>query len=330
MELKRRKGMKSFKLIITSMVLLAVSLAGAQAYGADTAATFLMEEGAGIITYSLPGNYYFGDLVGGVAWDASTPNPSSNWCLDFDGVNGHVWTDLITESWSDITVEAWVYFNFLDPVTPGNSNYAIADSDWIDGFFLHTWGDDIGLFLGKTPLYANDSFETGTWYHVAFTWDGSGPGNNLKLYINGQLKNQRRGYHVKGSLQGADASNYEVYFGATAWTQTLAMDGKIDDVKIVNEVLSPGQIAFDYQSGLLATYSPEGIVTASANLGAVVEWTSQFGATYQIEWSPDNSNWVVRDSAVIGNGDTMRWNDSDAGAFHQTGSSYYKVTKIQE
>jgi len=319
--------MKSFKLILTGIVLLVISLVGARAYSADTVATYLMEEGNGIVTQSLPGNLFPADLVNGVAWDASTPLPSSNWCLSFDGLDDYVWTTLYTPDWSEISVEAWVY---QDTITdnPGieMSNYAIVDNDWYEGFFFHTWGDAIGVFIGRTPLYATTNIQPNTWYHVAFTWEGSKPGNNLKIYVNGQLENKRRAYHVRGSLEGI----YDVFIGATAYSQSLKMDGKIDEVSIVNGVLTPGQIAFDYQNSLTGTYTPESVAIASANLGAVVEWNSQFGATYQVEWSPDNSNWEVRDSAVIGNGDTMRWNDTAAAGFHQTGSSYYKVTKIKE
>ena len=119
--------MKSFKLIITSMVLLAISLAGAQVYGADTGATYLMEEGSGITTDSLPGNYYQAFLDGGVAWDASTPLPSSNWCLDFDGLDDFAWNVFFTTpSWSEISVEAWVKQDtIIDLPGIAMSNYTI-------------------------------------------------------------------------------------------------------------------------------------------------------------------------------------------------------------
>jgi len=89
-------------------------------------------------------------------------------------------------------------------------------------------------------LSTNASIPTGTWTHVAATYDPS-PGNEVRLYINGQLDNSTNFAH--GPIDSSDSA---LTIGNRMGQHYF--DGTIDEVAIYNRALSAEEIAELYEA----------------------------------------------------------------------------------
>lgn len=131
------------------------------------------------------------------------------------------------------TIAAWVY------AEPGGRRGA-AMSKAYGNASSNSWQlelrDDTGRlsFSGGTSHYLEDAatMTTGTWYHVAGSWDGA----TKRLYVNGALVATEASdirYDGHPIVLGADENN-----GSPA----LHWDGVLDDLRVYGRVLSPAEI----------------------------------------------------------------------------------------
>lgn len=88
-------------------------------------------------------------------------------------------------------------------------------------------GNDGSAFQGNTTL------NTGQWYHVAGTWDGS----RVRLYLNGVLDNTPA---TKAAPIGTDTR--PVYLGGRSGS-TDVTNGVLDDVRFYNRALTAAEVA---------------------------------------------------------------------------------------
>lgn len=126
-------------------------------------------------------------------------------------------------------------------------------------------GLDLGLYMvhdynaaDRMAVYAAFTFSANTWYHVAFTTDGTGSAAGTKLYINGVSQTVITTFD---SLSGTTVSANNMYLGApNAGSFGNKFQGQIDEPFYINgTALTAGQIAAIYNSGVpvsLASYSP--------------------------------------------------------------------------
>lgn len=305
--------------------------------------TWLFEEGVGIYTECLPDNLNEAELDGTAGWSSSTPRAHSNWCVTLNGIDGYVWTPLFTNDWPQISVEAWIYVNeFLTEVKtipPGSTatygysyidQQVIVGNDSCDGysanagFEFYVEGDKLGVSLTRSQaVWADTTLDTGTWTHVAFTFDRYVDGNNVFFYINGQRAGE-------GDIRHPLMMTHLVTIGRSPTEPREYLNGRIDEVLVYNSVRSEGRIKLDYENGPLAAYTPESAPVAALNRGAAVEWASVEDYHYQVEWSPDNATWEARSPVIYGTGDTMEWADDTTTSFHQPGQSYYRVMQLTD
>ena len=173
-----------------------------------------------------------GTLVGG-------PVPASDrfgrlgHALVFDGVGDCVETpEDDFANGNDVSISFW----FKVPSTSSSANNVIVSSD----FTVFLDGDEAGLST-TTDLYScmqSSVFgAANTWHHFLGTYDG----NNLTLYIDGQLAGAN---NCPGVIEDTNRPLSLACFGATHW------NGSLDDVRIYNRSISnPAEISDLYHEG---------------------------------------------------------------------------------
>ena len=157
--------------------------------------------------------------------------------LKFDGVNDYVSGSGLPTTMSNITLEAWVYHNTLSNHI---QRYVTVNSE-VAVIRHEPWGQKRLHFYIKTNgslrhITVDNALETGKWYHVAGTWDGT----NMKLYLNGEEVGSAT---PGGSL---NSPNGDFYFSSSSET----MDGYMDEIRIWNAALTEAQIK-DYMKRTL-------------------------------------------------------------------------------
>jgi hypothetical protein len=77
----------------------------------------------------------------------------------------------------------------------------------------------------------------GDWYHVAFTYDGSGKAAGVSLYLNGERLDLEV---VRDTLRGPIGSDAPLRLGSKAIGKPFV--GQIDDLRLYNRALTPQQV----------------------------------------------------------------------------------------
>jgi hypothetical protein len=169
----------------------------------------------------------------------------NNGCLRFGSSYPHYYLNGPTGA---ITAAAWVKFN---PAAAGwrgilskkTSNYYAAN------WFLAGYGysdNNISLvFRGTTNALGDGSSQswlettarmaTGAWHHVALAWQ---PGAELVLYVNGVGQS----FGVHPPTVGASAG-FPFLIGMTTPGSSGGLNGKMDDLRIYNYVLTSNEVS---------------------------------------------------------------------------------------
>ncbi|MGZ3904906.1 MAG: LamG-like jellyroll fold domain-containing protein [Bacteroidia bacterium] len=213
--------------------------------------------------------------------------------LDFDGADDNV--SIPNSSSLQITTaytfEAWINIR--------NYQYGTFISKWDDDSNNRSWMINMGETGDNTKICVvqadptwggfNIQWNTGfspdlnTWYHMAVTFDGTLPNNNLSLYINGALQAQTTfNYTLTANnidliLGGYDGPGN----GTNGGANSRFLAGAMDEVRLYNTARSAAEIADDancaYSStGLVASYNfNQG--TANADNSAITTLTDNSG-----------------------------------------------------
>lgn len=181
---------------------------------------------------------------------AGTSGPN---CSDFDGSSDYL--SRASTSWgigNEWTVSMWIrpesltglkYLFMLYNSTSWDNAIIIASGlnsyDYNVGFQIY---DNDGS--NRKFMIGNTSLSTGTWYHVALTWDGWLP----VLYINGEEEDLiiDDNYSVMQTDQ-----NRVLYVGRSQSAQYY-FDGQMDEVQIYDESLSSAEILSLYDYGVFS------------------------------------------------------------------------------
>ena len=159
--------------------------------------------------------------------------------LSFDGTNQRVdIADADNLSFGDglsdspFTVEAWINLNQV------NSQGIISKRAGSDEWHLVTSGggqlsvtladnSESAFLFGETSGF---TFNTGTWYHVAFSYDGSGLASGIRLFIDGS--EQSNNPSSSGSYTAMENTSSPVQIGTLNSGASFNFNGQIDEVKI--------------------------------------------------------------------------------------------------
>jgi hypothetical protein len=231
------------KILLFMVVLVGVLPCGSAQAVEGMVSYWRFDEGTGTMAYDSVGDNH--GTVYGATWTSGIVAGA----LSFDGVDDYV---EIPHSPSlditgAITMSGWIKLNSL---SGGNMMLAkaVSHGHYSRTSYMLLVGSDaeIGLkislvLFGYWPadlFVTTSSVNTGEWYHLAATWDGStSNANNVKIYINGELN---QSFTKTNTLRSVTES---VTIGSMKpSTYYNALDGYLDEVAIYNRALSEQEI----------------------------------------------------------------------------------------
>ena len=217
---------------------------------------------------------------------------NANSAMDFDGTDtfttAKIFSDSVNQEW---TVTGWVYLDrntvtqYLNNFNHGNE---ITHSSTTKALLYGNSGEN------DHYTYSSGTIPTGQWIHFAYVYRTSD--RICKIYLNGALDKSATNYGVGDTPSGFAATTI---FGQS-------FDGKMDDIRVYNRVLSLGEI------NLLANShkSAGGLSSGSLNKGLLLDMplSSGFDKTEGTTNVVTNTNLDTGWSK--GYTDNIQWNDT--------------------
>ena len=211
----------------------------------------------------------------------------------------------------DFSVAFWMKLPSSEMGTPANGIFDMLALTTPGGIqMLISPGDQIAIgvaaeagFQNRLSSAALTAGEFDTWTHVAVTVDRDSP-TGIAYYVNGVPFGETRDPTAYAATPIAANQNLQV-----GSANTDPFNGSLDDFAIFTEVLPPAQVASLANgsktpltvidtAAILITGSSFDVAAGQASL----TWTSETGATYAIDESPDltPSSWVESQNAISG------------------------------
>jgi Concanavalin A-like lectin/glucanases superfamily len=217
-----------------------------------------LNEGAGTVAHNDSPLTANGTLSGAVSWTTGRFRGG----LSFTGTNGVVdIPDSKLFEGTNVTVSAWVEANG----TPGDFKYIVSKG--ANGCCTGSYGLETGA-NGGLVFYAANSATTaiqspdagygiwnGKWHNVIGTFDGS----TVRLYVDGKQVGSGTSdtTPIHYNLPGGN----DLQIGNYTDCPQLGWIGSIDEVKVFDRALGPGEIALAYAaSNLLPGSSPFDVI----------------------------------------------------------------------
>lgn len=223
----------------------------------DLISYWKIDEGSGTtIADSAGSNTGTGDASDNWGTDTDFAHKIANWtnkdgnnldeigAYEFDGVDDNIAIpddDSLSFVSEPMTVTAWVNmddddgFRIFEKYTGVNNAEYQFDTGGADKLQVYLFSAATANFISS--IADNEFFtdyQTNTWHHVAFTYDGGTSNTGLNLYIDGLLIDQTKG--SGGSFTGMTNTTNELTIGGDAALSYA--DGKISDVRVYREELS--------------------------------------------------------------------------------------------
>ncbi len=164
----------------------------------------------------------------------SQPPDSSNYALDFDGLDDHVlFEPNVLDTPQQITMEAWVKYH-------STKTYMMAVSlEGVFAFYLNRFS--VGTFtpfFDGGSIHGNDhaygaNLNDGQWHHLAAVNDGQ----MLQVFIDGAFMGS-----VNETLYDITSLNRTSAIGAQFDASEFHFDGIVDEVRVWNLARTPEQI----------------------------------------------------------------------------------------
>ena len=170
--------------------------------------------------------------------------------LSLDGLNSRVDVDGLIVRTPELSVSVWI----RKDTVAGVRRLVFFDGLLQFGFdgtsmFVHTFtihGEDANLPYLKTGIAA------GKWYHLAVTWDTVAPADNVKIYIDGDLKAQATLTRARRGKLGITS----LTVGATDTPGQDVFDGAVDEVRLYDTALTAEQVEMLSQGKVIEAQPP--------------------------------------------------------------------------
>ncbi len=244
----------------------------------DHVARWELNETMGANAYSTSSYSLTGTLTNGAQW---TTAGKFDGAIDLDGNDQYIEvadSDLLDDT-SQLTISTWIYADTLDGQDRGIVSKRVGVDD-NQAYSLYFSADNkLSVEIdGSSDSFASSTvFQTGRWYHIAVTYDGSSPeAERVKLYVDGVLDT------VAAETSSA-IPNYasNLTLGTLNAGYSYAFDGKIDDTRIYNQALSAEAVAGLAEQFIEATWTlgADGTSATVTGLDANTEYTFRIAAT---------------------------------------------------
>ncbi|MFT3978894.1 MAG: PKD domain-containing protein [Ferruginibacter sp.] len=199
-----------------------------------------------VVTYNTAGTY----TVKLVATNANgsdslirtnyiTVSAALNYAISLDGTNEYLQSNTVNLSGSALSMEAWVKPNGFKAAFPNISTLMGIESG--TNAALLRFGDDglannklqfvLSIGGAQKKLASATTFSTGTWYHIAATYDGA----TMKLYVNGVLD-------ASVAQTGAVTANATFYL-SYSYDASRCLNGIIDEARVWKKALTATEVA---------------------------------------------------------------------------------------
>lgn len=250
----------------------------------------------------------------------------SLYAVDFDGVDDYVTAgspsalDNIFDGGG--TVGGWIYAR-----SDGENNLSRIFDKWA-GYRLYMLSESASKvkirldvdFSSQDGRWESTSTEIdiNTWTHIIVIYDGSSTSNNPIIYINSSPITLTESITPIGTISSDSTSN--LYIGNDS-TQSYTFDGLLDDLFIVNRILTASEVTEAYNGG-----SPYDLSGASFWSDVVAWWKMGDGDTYPLL---QDSTATGFGSDLVTNGDFSAWtgDNPDGWTVTEVGDSTSNITE---
>ena len=234
------------------------------------------------------------DSIGGTAWNGTLPNGGTfgGGQLNLNSASSQ-YVQLpagILSNYPSVTIEAWVtfpnqivwntmFFGFGNTVGGSGNNYLLCAPQ----------GGRIAItstnYLGEQNAYGGMDFSYHTNLHLTAIFNPAA--NYLGLYTNGALA----GVNTTVTTPLNAVSNVFSYIGRSLYTGDAYFNASLDEFRIYNGVLQPGDIATAQLVG------PNGLLTTNVALNPV-----RSGRNLTLSWPQAAAGLTLETSPVLGAG----------------------------
>jgi hypothetical protein len=218
------------------------------------------------------------------------------------GMSGGYISVTPTSTASAFSIAYWVKYNDFSSTYNGAIGRQISGSPYASGWT--SWADTSGNYqiFGRSNSvnFVSEStgvtLNTGTWYHIAITWDSAGDGK-MRFYKNGSLA-----YTSTGSSAAAMTGLANLLMGGLQWLNTSqnsmldsqVFHGSIDEVGLWGNALSAQEVT-DLWNGGAGQTMVEGMSLSSLNqyqsdaVTPIAEGSSTIESTVVFEATPNST-----------------------------------------
>ena len=311
-------------------MLLTLQIASAQPFSQTPLGLWRFEEGSGNNATDSSGNENHGTFNGPVYTASKGTNNTGTGALDFDGtadssvliINNGDFTFNPSEPFS---FGAWVNMDDATTFRLGGVRASGTNTEWFftidgsDAARFHVHDNSAGAYIGEVSTSKFTSDEN-TWIFLAVTYDGGLISNGLKIYRNSVIMATISS--TVGTFLNIDDTDAEFEIGSIN-NQTAVADGTMDEVFVIDQELSSGEIQQIYNFGwnvtLPDTNNPSVTLDSPLDNSVTNETSNSFqcSAVDDISLSHMNFYWNIS-GAFIENGTDPLSSTSDSSSFVRT------------
>ena len=221
--------------------------------------------------------------------------------MELDGSGDYMSNDDLSEFGPDATVEGWIYPTSLTgegwlwrinrTVSSGSGYYAVRVNN-----------GELQAFFGNQTTTATATVPADTWTHVAVTYEET---VGVQIYIDGSPSGSPATWPGTGTIGPVSSALIGTESGGANF-----FAGLMDEIRIVDGLLTPSEIANDAQNSIVPPPSIVSFTEVGLQDTIALEFDSEAGRTYRLQAAPVvEGPYTDQGIAVDGDGTALRMFD---------------------